>query len=1125
MLPTRLLPLSLLLSLPAWAAQYTLTDADGYRYDVDYSGTVGSSNGTGAIYNGTGDATDYWPMLCATLDNSLSTACSTAESWYAGTTGGYTLTTSDRELILDTVSIVGLQVQRRVYVPASGPTDGRRFARYLDTFTNPTSSTITFKARFGTVSSVYADLGSDGATYTAATSDGDTTPETTDTWLVSDDSDGTRDPSLLHMFQGAGAQETADAIGFDLYELGGSDGLTWEFANLSLAPGESLALLSIFGQNASVADATATGRYLATYPPELTVGLSAADMANVVNWQFCDPTVDADRDGSNECEDCDDADATEYPGVTWYADGDLDGYGDPGSATVCERAAPSDVLDDTDCDDTDATENPGVTWYADADGDLFGDPASASTCDRAAPSDVLDDTDCDDADPDEHPGVTWYADVDGDLFGDPASSSTCDRAAPSDVLDDTDCDDGAADVYPHAAEQCNGRLDDCTATLDADELDDDGDHFVECTVDGTWAGDPTVTGGGDCDDTDITEFPGADEVCDGDDDDCDGVVDEDDAVDATTWYADADVDGHGDPLVSDVACAAPAGYVASSDDCDDGRSEVYTGATELCDGLDGDCDGTVPDDELDGDSDGWVECATATGWTGVTGGGDCDDAHAHVYPGASETCDGLDGDCDGTIPDLELDDDGDGYVECAPDGWAGATITGGEDCDDTDASEFPGADEVCDGDDDDCDGAVDEDSAVDATTWYADTDGDLFGDPAVSDVECTAPAGYVADDTDCDDTSATVNPDGVEIAYDGIDQDCSGSDLCDADVDGYDDAACGGLDCDDEDADINPDATEVWYDDVDQDCDGLSDYDQDGDGQDDEAYGGLDCNDLDDTVYDGAPELPDGVDNDCNGYAEDDDDDGDGLTSEDELLAGTDPLDPDSDGDGLSDGDEVTDPAAPEDTDDDGTIDALDDDDDDDGILTADEVGEYDWTDPTDVPADTDGDGVPDYLDEDSDDDGALDADEGAGDTDDDGLPDYLDEDSDGDGVDDADETTGDTDGDGAPDRIDDDDDGDELPTSDEGAGDTDGDGTPDYLDEDSDDDGALDIDEGDGDSDCDDLPNFQDADDTDGPCYEDADAGGKYVGGCSCAHGTEGTAGLGLVLLGLLLGLTRRRR
>jgi hypothetical protein len=255
---------------------------------------------------------------------------------------------------------------------------------------------------------------------------------------------------------------------------------------------------------------------------------------------------------------------------------------------------------------------------------------------------------------------------------------------------------------------------------------------------------------GDCDDTDATVNPGADEIWyDGLDQDCDGGSDFDRDRDghhswrldagtdcwddpsapppgtetlngftpameagdvhpgaAERWYdgvdgdcaEDDDFDADGDGLRTD---AHPSDGVATfGEDCDDLDATVAPGAIELCDGQDNDCDGVLPIDETDGDGDGSVECVVDEGgWDGigVPNHGDCDDTDATVQPGAAELCDGQDNDCDGALPDDEHDRDGDGYVPCAQDegGWDGAALSGGDDCDDADSTTHPGAMEVC----------------------------------------------------------------------------------------------------------------------------------------------------------------------------------------------------------------------------------------------------------------------------------------------------------------------------------------------------------------------------------------------------------------------------------------------
>lgn len=193
-----------------------------------------------------------------------------------------------------------------------------------------------------------------------------------------------------------------------------------------------------------------------------------------------------------------------------------------------------------------------------------------------------------------------------------------------------------------------------------------------------------------------------------------------------------------------------------------------------------------------------------------------------------------------------------------------------KDCDDEDASVFPGALEVCGGTDQDCDGEVDE-GATDAATWYPDADGDTFGDGAAAGTAvCRTPAGAVANALDCDDSAAGVNPAADETAYDGVDEDCDGADLTDVDADGYEAAVVGGNDCDDADVAVHPGSPEVPYDGVDQDCSGGDLDDLDGDGFAAVEAGGGDCEDGDPEVRPSAEETwANGLtDNDCDGEVE-----------------------------------------------------------------------------------------------------------------------------------------------------------------------------------------------------------------------------------------------------------------
>ena len=172
--------------------------------------------------------------------------------------------------------------------------------------------------------------------------------------------------------------------------------------------------------------------------------------------------------------------------------------------------------------------------------------------------------------------------------------------------------------------------------------------------------------------------------------------------------------------------------------------------------------------------------------------GDCVDYYPDRNPAAQEVCDGVDNDCDGEIDGPYArggrifygDADGDGFGSeniqleaCeAPVGYAEQKW----DCDEGDPDTNPDAIEVCDGKDNDCDDVIDENTAVDATKWYADYDGDGYGDDASEYTSCEAPPDFVSIPGDCNVLDPLIHPGAEERCDTEIDDNCN-DDTNDAD--------------------------------------------------------------------------------------------------------------------------------------------------------------------------------------------------------------------------------------------------------------------------------------------------------------------------------------------------------
>ena len=471
-----------------------------------------------------------------------------------------------------------------------------------------------------------------------------------------------------------------------------------------------------------------------------------------------------------------------------------------------------------------------------------------------------------------------------------------------------DCDDGNELVFPGADEVANGEDDNCNDLIDdgTSAYDDDGDGFSEAAGDcndadktiytgaievvdgvdqdcdgvfdnGTSAfdddGDGISEDEGDCDDTEQTVFPGAAEEPDGVDQNCNGKIDE-----GTSTY-----DGDGDCFCSGVACfdSSNAGCLSLAlGDCDDTNNAVFTGATESCDAVDSNCNASLVDAFPNLDNDAQPDCVDLDddndGDPDVT---DCDDANAAIYTGATESCDAIDSNCNLSLVDTFANFDGDAQPDCTDSNDDNDPDPDVTDCDDANAAIYTGATESCD--------AIDSNCNLSLVDTFPNFDGDAQPDCTDSNDDNDPDP----DVTDCDDANAAIYT-GAAESCDAIDSNCNLSlvdtfpnfdgdaqpDCTDSNDDNDPDPDV--TDCNDANAAIYTGATELC-DAIDSNCDtSLVDTfaNFDGDAQpdcidlnddNDPDPDATDCNDASVTIYTGAAELCDKLDNDCDTVVDD----------------------------------------------------------------------------------------------------------------------------------------------------------------------------------------------------------------------------------------------------------------
>ncbi len=592
---------------------------------------------------------------------------------------------------------------------------------------------------------------------------------------------------------------------------------------------------------------------------------------------YCDSDTDSfissTPSGSCNTFDCIPSGCLETQG-TDCNDGNKDIY--PGQAETCDSI-------DNNCNNQ-IDEGVKSTFYQDSDNDNYGNPLITTQACSAPIGYVTDNTDCNDNNPAIKPGATetcdnidnncnnqidegvkstFYQDSDNDNYGNLLITTQACSAPVGYIIDNTDCNDNNPAIKPGQTETCDNVDNNCNNQIDENNIcpatsyycDTDTDTFTSSTPSGSCNTFDCIPSGcsdlqgTDCNDNNINIYPGQAETCDNIDNNCNNQIDE--GV-KSTFYQDSDNDNFGDNSVILESCSMPQGYTTDNTDCNDNNLNINPSATETCDNIDNNCNNQIDEGVKstfyqDSDNDNYGNAlittqACSTPLDYVADNTDCNDASPNINPGATETCDNIDNNCNNQIDENNIcpatsyycDADTDSFTSSIPSGScdtfdcipAGCSDLQGTDCNDNNGAVKPGVNEVCNGLDDNCQNGIDEGVK---STFYQDSDSDNYGNPLIITQACSAPLDYVADNTDCNDDNLNINPSATEIC-DSIDNNCNSQIdegvksifYQDSDNDNYGNAlittqACSApldyvednTDCNDNNPNINPEIAEV----------------------------------------------------------------------------------------------------------------------------------------------------------------------------------------------------------------------------------------------------------------------------------------------------------------------------